>query len=332
MTKIETIMTHEYPDFDCLYSVYLLRKFGETKYPGIREAALQFVPAESIPEDQNGQQLLEQGTLALDLHRGYYDHHEVLDNDRSTARIVAQDLNIEEDPCLQKILDFVDQNDLHGVSIQSRRAVDQLICIPNIIKGLNLKYKDDYAKVYHVCEEMFEAAYMNERDWFLAIEDIQKGSSHKIGNIKILSFSSASKASAKAGRYCQGDLCVIQGEALTYNFTTRRSKRWPEPDLTRLAKVIRLAEGLRAGHPIDEKNLNCVGTFEDWFLHQSLVFFSRGSFKKTDVPPSLLSLHELSQLAIFCFDPQPKFLGDFSEHFDRFKQVLHTPMTSQLRQ
>ena len=140
------------------------------------------------------------------------------------------------------------------------------------------------------------------------------------------SFASESTASARAGRFRQGDLCVIEGRNRSCNVTTRKSKKWPNPDLTKIARVIRLAEARRNNEEYEEAKLGSLGTQHDWFLHNSLCFLSRGSFKKTDVPPSSLSLQELYRLSIFCFNPQAKYLGSFSKDFELFQKVLRKPI------
>ncbi|MCL0046889.1 hypothetical protein M1M98_01275, partial [Thermodesulfovibrionales bacterium] len=274
--------------------------------------------------------LVNKGCLTVDLHGGYYDHHLTIGTKKEkhcTALLVAIDLGVDKDPCLKKILDFVEKNDLHGIGIQSKEAVDHLISIPNIIKGLNLKYAPHYELVYLVCEDIFEAVYLNKAEWFQALDDIKKGQHYMIGsNFKILAFCSKSTVSAKARRFKQADLCIIKGANESINLTTWKSKKWPKPDLTKVAKVIRLAEAKRQGEKVQDSNLDQIGTLLNWFLHESLSFLSHGSFKKTDVLSSSLQLDEIMNLTIFCFDPQEKYLGDFSKDFETFRRVLSDPI------
>lgn len=323
--NIKSIATHEYPDFDSLYSIYLLRKFGESKYHGVKSAKLIFFPAGGLPNEKSNSELLAEGCLTLDILGGFFDHHSPETTERQkhcTAVLVAIDLGIDKDPCCQKILNFIDKNDLYGIGVQSKEAVDQLIAIPNIIKGLNLKFEPNYELTYLVCEDIFDAAYLSEKEWFEALQDISKGTQHRIGGFKILAFSSHSMASAKAGRFKQADLCIIQGENDSINLTTAKSLKWPKPDLTKIATVIRLAEAIRLGVAITDYNLGQTGAVLDWYLHESLAFVSHGSFKKTDTPPSCLTLEEIINLSIFCLDPQAKHLGQFSTHYELFRQTL----------
>lgn len=328
--NVNKIITHEYPDFDCLYAIYILKKFGEKKYPGIQKATVSFVPAGTLPENKSAEQLLKEGYLTIDLQGGYYDHHFTIGSkkeEHSTVVLVAIDLGVDKGRCLKKILNFIEINDLRGIGIQSKEAVDHLISIPSIIKGLNSKYAPNYELVYLLCEDIFDAVYLNEAEWFQALDDIKRGYHLMIGNnFKILAFCSKSTASAKAARFKQADLCVIKGTNESINLTTSRSKKWLNPDLTKVAKVIRLAESIRLGKKVQMSELSQVGAILDWFLHESLSFLSHGSFKKTDVPPSSLHLNEVMHITIFCFDPQEKYLGAFSKDFETFKCVLGEPI------
>lgn len=323
---IQKIVTHEFPDMDCLYSIYLLRKFGEKQYDEIRNAELIFVPAGTRYLGKKGKELLEEEIITLDLEGGYFDHHSPAGSDaekRCTAFLVAKELGVAKDQNIQKMLKFIDKNDIKGIGVQSKEPADHLIALPNLLKGLNLRYDRDYQKVYFLCEELFEAAYWHEIHWFQALDDIKQGHKFMINDqFKILSFKSESILSAKAGRYKQGSLCIIEGKNRSLNLISRRNKQWPQPDFTKVAKVIRLAEALRLGLSVNNDDLGNVGTVVDWFLHDSLSFLSRGSFKKSDAPPSSLTLEEIFNLTIFCFLPEKKYLGSLDKYYDDFKLVL----------
>lgn len=328
-TEITRIITHEYPDFDCLYAIFLLKKFGSSKYANITDARLEFVPAGSLPNDKAGIQLLESGALAIDIKHGHYDHHS--DNPKGhehcSASLIAMDLQIDKDPALQKILNFIKKNDLHGVGIQSKEAVDHLIAIPTIIRGLNLKYSPNYQITYNVCEQIFDALYGVEKDWFQALEDIANGKHCVIGdNFKILSFTSYAHSASKAGRFKQGNICIINGEGNSINITTWKSKKWMKPDLTKISGIIRLAEAKAANVKVADTQLMAVGTIMEWFLHESREFLSRGGFKKSDCPKSELTAEDLMGLVAFSFKPEPNLLGRFASEFLQFKTVLDSPI------
>ncbi len=73
-SEITKIVTHEYPDFDCLYAIYLLQKFGEKKYPSVLYAELAFVPDGGLPGNKSSDQLLSKGCLTVDLQGGHFNH------------------------------------------------------------------------------------------------------------------------------------------------------------------------------------------------------------------------------------------------------------------
>jgi hypothetical protein len=109
--QIHTILTHESPDLDATLCIWLLRRFGESRYPAIKTASLMFVPAGMIPDDLHPDQLeLERGILAVDTGGGRLDTHAregVVDPQRqgkAAAQLVAEDLGVATDPALEKVL------------------------------------------------------------------------------------------------------------------------------------------------------------------------------------------------------------------------------------
>jgi hypothetical protein len=324
-TCITRIVTHEFPDLDCLFSIYLLRKFGEKYYSGLKDAKLEFIPAGTLYQGKKGIDLIRDGIVTLDIEGGLFDHHNSSipnNNKQSTVSIIAKELGVSNHRNLRKLIDFINKNDIYGTGIQSRKSVDHLIALPNLLKGLNLIHKPDYNKVYLIVEKMFEAAYILENEFFYAIDDASSGLTFQITKkFKILAFESKSIMSSKAGRYKKAALSIIKGENDSINITSN-NRLWPNPDLTKIVKVIRYAEALSGDRSIDKQGIGMIGSLEDWFLHDSKTFISRGSFKKTDTPPSLLSLNEVKDLVIFCFTPDARYLGQFKNCSDIFLNIL----------
>lgn len=329
--QINTIVTHEFPDLDCLYSIYLLKNFGEKYYEGISKAELVFIPAGTRYLGKNWEDLLNEGIITVDMEGGLFDHHLTdvpIEQELSTASLVARGLGMAENDNIRKMLKFINKNDIYGTGIQSRFPEDHLIALPNLLKGLNAMYGPDYQKVYRICQELFHAAYEIEAQWFQSLKDVDQGVKFSINKqFKVLAFKSDTITSAKAARYKKGNLCVIQGKNDTLNVISHKQKAfWPRPDLTPIARVVRLAEAVKVGKEVDHDQLGKVGSFVDWFLHESLTFVSHGSFKKTDIPASPLSLDDVFNLIIFCFIPDRKYLKDLQKHHDLFLKVLGDPM------
>ena len=324
-TCVTRIITHEFPDLDCLFSIYLLRKFGEKYYSGLKDAKLEFIPAGTLYQGKKGIDLIGDGIITLDIEGGLFDHHNSSIpnyNKQSTVSIIAKELGVSNHRSLTKLIDFINKNDIFGTGIQSKDPVDHLIALPNLLKGLNLIHKPDYNKVYLIAEKLFEAAYTLENEFFNAIDDVSSGVIFQVtAKFKILSFESKSIMSSKAGRYKKAALSIIKGENDSINITSN-NRIWPNPDLTKIVKVIRFAEALSGERSIDKQCIGMIGSLEDWFLHDSKTFISRGSFKKTDTPPSLLSLREVTDLVAFCFIQDAKYLGQFKDSSEIFLNIL----------
>ncbi len=70
MNKITRIVTHRFPDLDALLCCWLLRRFGESRYPGIAEVPIDFWNAGDLPEGKTPEDLEREGTLLVDTGGG----------------------------------------------------------------------------------------------------------------------------------------------------------------------------------------------------------------------------------------------------------------------
>lgn len=141
---IKTIVSHEFPDLDSILSIYLLRKYGNQKYPGVENAKLEFYPAGVLPGGKTPEELEGDGILAVDTGGGRLDTHSVENEvddskiDKCASTLIAEDLDLDRLSELEQILTFSRLQDVEGRSIQSKDVVDHAFSLPNIIAGFNL--------------------------------------------------------------------------------------------------------------------------------------------------------------------------------------------------
>lgn len=118
VTIITKIVTHFRPHFDEMLAIWLLRRFGGKKMPGVREAPVCFVDAGIIPPQ--GADVLEReaGELWIGVGGGRFDEHPNATRERAqnecAATLVANALGIQDAPQLQEILRFARKKDLNG--------------------------------------------------------------------------------------------------------------------------------------------------------------------------------------------------------------------------
>ncbi len=113
-----TIVVHWRPDLDAITGIWLLKKFGEEKFPGIAKARIEFLEnGGELPEEKSADELEKEGIIYVDCGRGRFDHHPAAEYPEDcAATLIAKYLEIDDNQTLETILRFVVNNDLKGQS------------------------------------------------------------------------------------------------------------------------------------------------------------------------------------------------------------------------
>jgi len=116
---VHTVVTHVNPHFDELVALWLLRRFGKERFPGINESKRIYIDAGSETyNDMSADEALTQGYLLLGVGGGIFDEHATDQTDRvkdeCAATLVAKYLDIDTDPALGRLLKYVKTRDLSG--------------------------------------------------------------------------------------------------------------------------------------------------------------------------------------------------------------------------
>lgn len=301
---LTALLTHENPDLDATLSIWLLRRFGREKYPGVQDLPVMFLPAGVTPGNRHPDELeLEEGILAVDTGGGRLDTHArdgIFDErkrDKSAALLVAEDLGVEGLPALQKLLQFVTLQEIKGRSISSNQPMDHMVSMPNLVRGLNIRYYDQPTRVMEVVHELYDAAFLTEEEWFKALEDFKTATVFTLtSQARLVAIHSDTGAALKVARMHKGDLIVHRNTAGQTGITARNNGLLAKIDLAVVAEVVRVAEAVAAGESIQYDKLRELGTIHGWYLHDSGKILSKGSPKNREVPASKLELTELLEL------------------------------------
>ena len=97
---IHTILTHQDPDMDEIVAIHILKRHGESRYPGIKDADI--ITQAKRDFDKSPDELEAEGILCVGIGGGKYDEHPVGGRTRRegdcAATLVAKDLGLFEDP------------------------------------------------------------------------------------------------------------------------------------------------------------------------------------------------------------------------------------------
>ncbi len=146
---VTTLLTHVHPDLDAVFSVYLLRQHGEKHFPGVKDAQLQFVSANELPDGKTADQLEKEGTLAVDTGGGRLDTHPVegqknVDKwDVCASELVAQAVGVDDNPRYRYLLPYTNAHDARGQAMTSRQAVHHLLAPHGLIEGVHQLAESD---------------------------------------------------------------------------------------------------------------------------------------------------------------------------------------------
>lgn len=296
---IRSLLLHESPDLDAALSSWLMRRFGESRYPGVKDAVLSFSPVGVLPGGRSAEELEGDGTLALDNGGGRLDNHGQT-VPTSSSSLVATDLGIDQDRALEKLLLFVHRNDVLGEGIRSSDPTDQLLSLPTILRGLNVLFPDNPTKVVEETHLLFDAMYATELEWFNALADAESAQwlTTSTGG-RIIGIASESSAAMKVGRLRKADVVAHRSQRFIGITLTRRGKLDVPPFLAHAAALLRAAERLEGGRDRSDLTLehaSAVGSEGVWFLHESLHILSNGSSKNLSVAPTSIPWHTVLEL------------------------------------
>lgn len=305
------ILTHERPHLDEIVAIWLLRRFGEQRFPGIGTAAVEFTSIRRLAEAGRKPEDYEaEGTLLLGIGGGRFDEHPTLDADRKAGdcatTLVARDLGISDDPSLAKILRFVRAADVDG----NASPFD----ISYVVKLLHARHPEEPSRVIEWALVAIEAKYQEQLRFFTVVkpefdakakvEEIAVGKKR----LRVVTIDSDEDGIHKYARSEFGARAAIVIQRRSSGNVAVFGNKQAGVDLREAAKLIRLAEREAKGlepAPADDKLLaeGYAPGAEEWFYHRQGQMLLNGSLTQADVPPTRLSLDRIAELVKIGVDP-----------------------------
>lgn len=172
MSKIHTILIQTCPRQDTLCAIYLLRREGSRKYPGVENARIEYWGNGTVsPNNITWKERLQQGILPVGILGSHLDEHPSPDfSDRkvtkeSTTFLVAKDLGIDRDPLYRNLIKMVTEADL--------KIVDGL-AVSSIIKGAYRNPDIDPEDIYRWAEFAFDRILDHQERFNAALGDLER--------------------------------------------------------------------------------------------------------------------------------------------------------------
>ncbi|MBN2464442.1 hypothetical protein JXD38_02290, partial [candidate division WOR-3 bacterium] len=305
------ILTHERPHVDEIAAIWLLRKFGEQRFPGIGTATVEFTSIRKLAEAGRKPEDYEaEGTLLLGIGGGRFDEHPTMDEGRKkddcATTLVAKELGVSDDPSLAKILRFVRAADVEG----NASPFD----ISYVVKLLHARCPEEPHRVIEWALVAIEAKYQEQLRFFTVVkpefdtkakvEEIEAGKKRW----RVVTVDSDEDGIHKYARSQFGARAAIVIQRRSSGNVAIFGNKQSGVDLREAAKLIRLAEREAKGldpAPANEKLLaeGYSPGAEEWFYHKQGQMLLNGSLTQTDVPPTRLGLDRIAELVKIGVDP-----------------------------
>ena len=143
---------------DTIVAIFLLRKFGVKKYPGIEKVEIEI--RNTLPKNETSESLFKKGFFLIDIGGGRFDHHF---RGKTVSQLIAEDLKIANNPTLTKLLTFAERDDKYGMGTISKDSIDKAFGLSGLISNINKIFGSDPQKVLDIVIPVIHAHYLEEK-------------------------------------------------------------------------------------------------------------------------------------------------------------------------
>lgn len=282
---------------DTLVAIFILKTFGESRFPGISKAHIEFLSV--LPAGETEISMEERGVLLIDIGGGKFDHH--IKNEQITSSdLIAEHIGVKDDPALLKLLEYARRDDFFGKGTISEDPLDRAFGLSALITNLNKSWGKEPSRVIDIVMPILRAHYEEEvrRTKELPEEFEQKKAAGRaeIFDVKqrdkklrvvILDSDNTSMPgylrSQNGGRF---DVVAQWSSGGHVNILTRPTKHI---DLRSLALLIRTEESNLAGKNLDvnPRHLAGAGRLDEapeWYYDTATNSLQNGGINPKNIP------------------------------------------------
>lgn len=293
---VKIIATHLRPHFDEIAGIWLLKKLGAEKFPGIEDAEIQYWGEQDI--QKTAQEYEKEEILLVGMGGGRFDEHgtreKAAKKEDCATTLVAKTLGLEEDPLLGGLIRFA----LH-TDINSSNPFD----LAWSVQTLNHKWPDNSEKVYEQITPILDAYYEKQKEFFnetkeefekkAQIEELLVGPK----KLNLVTITSDDKQVAKFARSAHGcEAAVVIQKGSNGNVQIFTNKRFGL-SFSDVVVMVRIEEQRVKGRMSLRKPGNMsvaeyyeyltregvIHEAEEWFFHKEIQALLNGSLTKPDV-------------------------------------------------
>lgn len=294
------------PHADVIVGIFLLIKFGEEKYPGIKDAAIEIW--QELPAGNTNLSLEEKGVLLLDIGGGKFDHHS---KGKNLSQLVAEDLEILTEPSVAKLLAYAERDDKYGLGTISKDPLDKAFGLSGLIASLN-KTESDHEKIVRIIFPLLHAHHTEEKR---RTDELPKEFEEQLKNgkaeifevkngkkiLKVVVLESDNLSMAGWLKSAQGQRADVVCQKKTSGFANILTKPLKNVDLRWLAAYLRKAEA-----ELRDRKLVC-STFDlmqpgkmqevpEWYYDRATNSVLNGGASPKGILPTVISLETITEI------------------------------------
>lgn len=306
---IKKIILPTMPQPDTLAAIFLLKKFGEEQYPGVKTAGLEIW--QILPEGETAESLERKGYLLMDVGGGPLDHHNK-PKGATASLLVAEHLGITDKPSIAKLLEYARRDDLFGRGTVSEDPIDRAFGLSALIYNLSKALSGNPERVAEIVMPVFAGHYREEtkrteelpkefeecmKEGKVAVADIRQRDK-KLRAVFIESDNGSFAGylrSVNGGKY---DLVIQRMSIGHVNILTRPAKRL---DLRSLACLVRIRESELAGRDLED-DLSSLArparhpAVKEWYYDRATNSLQNGGLNPKEIPATRIPWHEFPKI------------------------------------
>lgn len=185
------------------------------------------------------------------------------------------------------------------INLESEDKTDRLVSLTTIFKGAFYSFKGNKQAIMNILTVCLDAVLERQLKWVNALKQFESVSVvEKIDKLVITTVLSENSLIIKAARFKTHPDILIYSDPVTRSVTIfiQRKGFLSNFPFQKIVAYIRLAEATENNENVDYADLEKVGSYQGWFLHQSMNLLIRGSRKQLTFVPTSLSLETIRAL------------------------------------
>lgn len=293
-TQYHTIVMHRSFALHAAAAVFLLRRFGNERYPGIEKAGFIFWDQYGSPGDRTSEEYEADGFILVDVGGGVFDTRNAMRQLKMEAPLqlcVAEALGISDKDAVQEFLERTKTKSSHPLGIDRLLSARQTSRGPEEALRITL---DDLSCAYGEIEHLFEKT----REAFEANSSSEVFRDAQGNEYKLIVISSDDPFAVKYARSQSREKDTLVVQKMSTGHVTVVSSG---PALTELAKILRVEELLARGgkwdpSPADLNTLYNTGRIPyspAWHLGDTRRLLTNGSPNDRSYSPTELSFERI---------------------------------------